>query len=163
MRSVEVTPFRSQNKGVEMTRLEARVIETESQNQHSCQLTVLAVLYEVQSSWPVQCDRTSEGFWRPVVLARITQRYGTSEVFWKKLRNPPDTVGVCRSNSFTVLLVTAGPEEVCCTRGRFSVHRTARPQRSSEIHSSPSDCRPEEACCTGSSESGCQPKGTART
>ena len=45
--------------------------------------------------------------------------------------------------------MAAGPEEVCCTRGRFSVHRTARPRGSSEIHSSPSDCRPEEACCVG--------------
>ena len=64
-----------------MTRLAARVTETESQNQHSCQLTVLAVCTKssrpglssvtgqvkasgAQSYWPVQCDGTSEVFWK---------------------------------------------------------------------------------------------------
>ena len=77
----QLRPIRSQNKGVEMTRLEARVTETESQNQHSCQLTVLAVCTKssrpglssvtgqvkasgAQSYWPVQCDGTSEVFWK---------------------------------------------------------------------------------------------------
>ena len=81
VRSVEVTPLRSQYKGVEMTRLEARVTETVSQNRHSRQLTVLAVCTKssrpglssvtgqvkasgAQSYWPVQCDGTSEVFWK---------------------------------------------------------------------------------------------------
>ena len=66
-----------------MTRLEARVTETESQNQHSCQLTVLAVC--TKSSRPGLSSVTGQvkASGSPVELACSTQRERTSEVFWQ--------------------------------------------------------------------------------
>ena len=41
-------------------------------------------LHKVQSTWPVQCGRTSEGFWHPVHLACPV--WQDSEGFWKTCR-----------------------------------------------------------------------------
>ena len=63
-----------------------------------------------QSTWPVQCGRTSEGFWKSSQTGLSHPAREDKRSLLVKPRNPPDTVGNAEVAQFTVLQVTAGPK-----------------------------------------------------